>query len=563
MVTSSDWLPTVFVFLLLSLVVVPISKRVGLGASVGYLLAGILIGPWGLAVIRDADTIAVSLQISTIVLLLIIALEASPERVRRVAEDFFSLSSLHLGLTFLLVFLVSLLIELPWHHAMVAGVALALSSSTLANQAFREKYPAGSTLTDTGRRLLLSQNLAIVPILVFFPLLGFEAAVTEGSAWPLFFRTVVVVLAIALAGHYLLTHLLRYMAGIGLDDMFTAFSLLLIIASLLLMRLMDVPMELGALLAGLLLTRSEYGSAVNIAIRPFRELIYGLFFISVGMTVNIGTFIGKPLELIALVVMLVAIKTWVLRNILRFSSVPRRQRIWLATVLSQSGELAFVVIAYALTHHAISNELSSELIVIVALSMLTTPLLLISAEKRDLIPASEQNNTGLEAGAVADSQVIVAGFGRIGRVIARLLKQNGYRTAVIDHNPEYFSELRSEGFVGFYGDALRPDLLEAAGIERAAVLVLAINDQERAEQLVRRIRRQYPQMTIVSRATDAVDKNQLVSNGADRAYPETFETALLMGEDILELVGASPLDAQTMTEAFRDASDDENEAAST
>ncbi len=556
MVSDSGWLTTIFVFLLLSLVTVPIAKRAGFGASVGYLLAGIVIGPWGLAVIRDTATIALSVEFSTILLLFVIALQASPERIRMLAKDFFSISLLHLMLTLLLVFIISMLIGLPWHHSVIAGLALALSSSALANQAFRERYPAGSTLTDKGRRLLLSQNLAVVPILVFVPLLGFDAAVTHGSAWPLFFRSCVIVIAFALASHYLLSPLFRYVASIGLEEVFAAFALVMVIGTLLLMQSFGVPMELGALLAGLLLTRSEYGSAINVAMRPFRELIYGLFFISVGMTVSLGTFIGKPLEMLALVIVLVGVKTLVLRNILRYSSVPKRQRIWLATVLSQSGELAFIIIAFSLTHHAITDKLSSELMVIVALSMLATPLLLRMADKRDLVSASEQqenDNAGLDA---SSTQVIVAGFGRIGRVVARLLKSNGYRVTVIDHNPEFFSDLRKEGFFGFYGDVLRPDLLEAAGIDHAAVMVLAIDDTERAEQLVRRVRRQYPSMTIVSRAIDSSDKSVLLESGADRAYPETFETALLMGEDVLELVGASPLDAQTMTEAFRDANDE-------
>jgi len=190
--------------------------------------------------------------------------------------------------------------------------------------------------------------------------------------------------------------------------------------------------------------------------------------------------------------------------------------------------------------------------------MLTTPLLLHLAHRRGIVPAQQQTNTGLETAVVADSQVIIAGYGRIGKVIAGLLKENGYRIAIIDHNPERFDALRRDDFVGFYGDVLRPDLLTAAGIDNAAVLVVAIDNPERAEQLIVRARRENPGMTIVSVAADALSKDTLIHHGADRAYPETFypetfETALLMGEDILELVGVSPLDAQTMAEAYRDA----------
>jgi len=543
----------VFIFLAITLLAVPVARRVGLGQSVGYLLAGIFIGPWGLAVIRDADSVHTALRISTVALLFLVALQATPARIRLLAKDFFSLSMLQFGLTTLLVWFVSLLTGLPWHHALVCGVTLSLSSSALANQAFRDNYPTGSPLTDTGRRLLLSQYLAVIPIFIFFPLLGFEAIVTQGSSWPMVLRSLILVVVFLTCGPYLLRHMFRFIVSLGLDEVFAAFALILVIGTLLLTQLLDVPIELGAILAAVLLTRSEYGSAINIAIRPFRELMVGMFFISVGMTVNFGTFFGKPIQFIVLVVLLVAIKIWVLRNILRFSSVPRTQRIWLATVLSQSGELAFIVIGFAVNYQSITTKIGSELTVIVALSMLTTPLLLHLAERRGLIPAQQQNNSGLETGAVADAQVVIAGYGRIGQVVARLLKQSGYRISIIDHNPESFAQLRQEEFVGFYGDALRPDLLTAAGIDNAAILVVAIDDMERAQELIKRARREYPGMTIVSSATDAFTKDLHISNGADRAYPQTFETALLMGEDILELVGESPLDAQTMTEAFRDA----------
>ena len=544
-----------FIFLAMALVAVPVARRVGLGQSVGYLLAGIFIGPWGLAIIRDADTVSLALRVSTVLLLFLVGLQATPARIRLLAKDFLSLSMLHFGLTALLVLIVSMLTGLQWHHALVCGVTLALSSSALANQAFRDSYPAGSPLTDTGKRLLLSQNLALIPILVFFPLLSFEAMITQGSAWPMVIRSLILVVSVALFGQFVLRHLFRFVVAIELDEVFAAFALILVIGTLLLAHLLDIPMELGAILAALLLTRSEYGSAINIAIRPFRELAVGIFFISAGMTVNFSTFIGKPVQFIVLVMLLVGIKIWVLRNILRYSSVPRVQRIWLATVLSQSGELAFIVIAFAVNYQSIPTKLGSELTVIVALSMLTTPVLLILAHRRGIVPALQQTNTGLETAAVADSQVIIAGYGRIGRVIAGLLKENGYRIAIIDHNPERFAALRRDDIVGFYGDVLRPDLLAAAGIDNAAVLVVAIDNRERAEELIVRARREYPGMTIVSSATDALDKDALILRGADRAYPETFETALLMGEDILELVGVSPLDAQTMTETYRDASE--------
>jgi glutathione-regulated potassium-efflux system ancillary protein KefC len=335
---------------------------------------------------------------------------------------------------------------------------------------------------------------------------------------------------------------------------------LLTIGLLLIVQALDLPLELGALLGGLLLIRSEYGTAIRIAIRPFSGLLVGMFFISTGMQIDFATFIRKPLETFALVALLVFVKAWIVRNILRYSKVPRQQRIWLATVLAQSGELAFVVISLAVTYQAITDKLAAQLVLVVALSMLTTPMLLFFAARRDTLPARQQTDTGVVAGETADSQVIVAGFGRVGRVVARMLKENGFRAVVIDHSPDRFAALRNDGFVGFYGDATRPDLLEAAGAAHAAVIVIALDDPEAASDLLKRVRREYPHLTVLARAVGTADEHRLLRDGADRAYRETFETALLIGEDVLELVGVSPLDAQALAERFRDAAQESQPA---
>jgi len=549
---SGSLLLNIFIYMLVATLVVPGVKRLGFGPVLGYLVAGVFVGPWGLALIREAEHIRLFSGFGTSLLLLLVAMQVTPARLQALKSDLFSPGILPFFFTVIAVMIVALIIGLPWHHALLSGLALSLSSSAIATHIFAERYPTGSPLTDTGRRLLLMHSIAIVPILIFVPLLGFESAITIGSPWPDVLTSIIVFIVFGVSGHWLLRYAFRYVVSVGLDEVFAAFAILLVIGVLLLMQVFDLPTELGALLAGLLLARSEYGSAVSIAIRPFRGLLIGMFFISVGMELNFGFFIRRPLETLALVTALVVVKTWILRTLLRKSAVPRRQRIWLATVLSQSGELAFVVIAYAVAHYAIPDKLGSQLMLVVALSMLITPILLRFADRRDEIPAPQQSNTGLAEGDRADSQVIIAGFGRMGQVVARLLQRNGFRTAIIDHNPDRFSELRAEQFVGFYGDALRPDLLLHAGAERAAVMVIAIDDPERAAELVRRVRRDHPHMQIVTRAVDRSDLGRLLEGGADRAYPETFESALLMGEDVLELVGLSPLDAQALTEAFRD-----------
>jgi len=550
---SDSLLLNIFIYLLAGLLAVPSAKRLGLGPVFGYLFAGILIGPWGLALIRDAQHIDLFSRVATVLLLLLVAMQATPARVHRLLGDLISLGVLQFCLTAMVITLVGMLIGHPWHHALVAGLALSISSEAVASHAFNERYPTGSPLTETGHQLLLTQSMAMVPVIVFLPLLSFDAAVTQGSPWPKVIIGLLVLGSFGIFGHLALKRVFRYVVSVGLDELFAAFALLLIIGLLLIVQALGLPLELGALLGGLLLIRSEYGSAIRIAVHPFSGLLVGMFFISTGMQIDFGTFIRKPLETFALVALLVFVKAWIIRNILRYSAVPRRQRIWLATVLAQSGELAFVVIAMAITYNAIPDKLAAQLVLVVALSMLTTPMLLFFAARRDNLPARQQTDTGIEEGAKADSQVIVAGFGRVGRVVARMLKENGFRAVVIDHNPDRFAELRTEGFVGFYGDALRPDLLEAAGASQAAVMIIAIDDPEAAADLLKRVRREYPHMILLARALDGADEHRLLRVGADRAYSETFETALLMGEDVLELVGVSPLDAQALAEQFRDA----------
>ena len=550
---SNSLLLNIFIYLLAGLLAVPSAKRLGLGPVFGYLFAGIIVGPWGLALIRDAEHIELFSRVATVFLLFLVAMQVTPARVQRLLGDLISLGVLQFCLTASIITFVGMLIGHPWHHALVAGLALSLSSEAVARHAFNERYPTGSPLTETGQQLLLTQSLALVPVIVILPLLGFDAIVTEGSAWSKVIMGLLVLSAFGIFGHLLLRRVFRYGVSVGLNEVFAAFALLLVIGMLLLVQVLNLPLELGALLAGLLLVRSEYGSAIRIAIFPFSGLLVGMFFISTGMQIDFATFFKKPLETFALVALLVFVKAWIVRNILRYSSVPRQQRIWLATVLAQSGELAFVVIAMAINYQAIPEKLAAQLVLVVALSMLTTPALLFFAARRDNLPARQQTNTGVEQGATADSQIIVAGFGRVGRVVARMLRDNGYRAVIVDHNPDRFSEARADGFLGFYGDALRPDLLEAAGADQAAILVIAIDDPDSAAELLRRVRREYPHMVILARALNTVDERRLLKEGVDRAYRETLETALLMGEDVLELVGMSPLDAQAFAERFRDA----------
>jgi len=403
---SHGLLLNIFIYLLAGLLAVPSARRLGLGPVFGYLFAGILIGPWGLALIRDEQTIELFSRVATVLLLFLVGLQATPDRLKRLLGDLLSLGLLQFFLTTLVVMLVAVLIGHPWHHAMVAGLALSISSEAVARHAFDERYPTGSAVTGTGYQLLLTQSMLLVPIIIILPLFGFETRLVGDNPWLIILKGCLVVAVFGVLAHLVLRQAFRYVVSIGLDEIFAAFAVLLVIGLLLVVDALELPLELGALLSGLLLIRSEYGAAIRTATYPFTGLLVGMFFISTGMQIDFATFIRKPLETFALVALLVFAKAWIIRNILRYSNVPRQQRIWLATVLAQSGELAFVVIAVAITYQAIPDKLAAQLVLVIALSMLTTPLLLFYAARRDTLPAKQQSDTGLEAGVAADSQAL-------------------------------------------------------------------------------------------------------------------------------------------------------------
>ena len=552
-------LDELFVCLLVALLAVPAAVRLGLGGAVGYLVAGVVIGPWGLALVRDAEHIGELSRATTLLLLFVVALESTPARVTRLVGEQAALGLALFATVGTLVFLAGLATGLVWNHALVAALALALASDALASEALGRRYPTGSSLAEIGRQLLLTQHLLLVPIVVLLPVLGFERRITEGSPWPEVGAGVLLIALLLTVGNAALRRGFRFVVGVGPDELFASFALLAVLGTFLAFGAAGVPLELAALGAGFLLARSEYGSAIDIALRPFRGLIVGLFFVAVGMQVDFGTLIRKPAEMVALVALLAGIKVWVLRNLLRFSRVPRRRRVWLAALLAQGGELAFVVIALAVGYGAIDRRLGDELVLVAALSMLATPVFLVLAEGRDRTSVARQLESGEAGVGEADAQVLVAGFGRVGGTVARLLAANGVRVAAIDNNPDRFAELRAEGFAGFYGDALRPELLRAAGATHAVAIVVAIDSAERVAELVRRARRDHPHLTVVARALDRTDRARLLGLGADRVHRETFESALLMGEDALETVGVGPLDAQAMIEAYRDAEEAEGE----
>jgi len=543
-------------YLAAAVIAVPIFKRLGLGAVLGYLVAGVAIGPWGLGLISDVETILHASEFGVVLLLFLIGLELNPHRLWEMRRPILGLGGVQVAATTLALTAAGLLLGLDWRSALVAGMGLALSSTAIALQVLTERNLLPTAGGNAGFSVLLFQDIAVIPMLAVLPLLaptagaGLEGA--QGPDWLEALARLGVIGAIVVGGHYLLRPILRLIAATGLREIFTAFALLLVTGTAALMQTVDLSMALGAFLAGVLLADSEYRHALESDIEPFKGLLLGLFFIAVGMSVDFGLLLDSPFLVLALVTGLVAIKAAVLYGLATYYPLPGPQRPLFALVLSQGGEFAFVLFSEALGLRCLSPEVCGLLIGVVALSMMTTPLLLWLyegvIEPRLRAPAEARPMDLVED---QDHPVIVAGFGRVGQIVARLLNANGIETTILDHDPEHIETIRRFGFKVYYGDAARLDLLHAAGADRARLLILAIDDRAQALKIVELVREHFPNLDILARAWDVFHLLQLRDKGVTQVEREAFEGALRLGETALARLGLGAWAAKQAANRFR------------
>ena len=543
----------VFVYLLAAVIAVPISKRLGFGAVLGYLLAGIIIGPWGLSLIREAEDILHFAEFGVVLLLFAIGLELNPRRLWTMRKPILGLGGAQVVVTALILIGIEMAFGLTGSVALVAAMGLSLSSTAMALQLLMEKNLLSTPAGHSGFSVLLFQDIAVIPMLAVIPLLGASAvdATTTGFDWAGLLEAVGVIVLIVVGGRFALRPVLRLIAATGLREVFTAFALLLVIGTALLMQAVGMSMALGSFLAGVLLAESEYRHALETDIEPFKGLLLGLFFIAVGMSIDFGILLRDPLLIIGLALGLVAIKAVILYLLGRLYGLPARQLPLFALVLSQGGEFAFVLFGVAQTSGVLPTAINDTLIVTVALSMLTTPLLMFIHDK--LIeprldhapppPMDEMEDEG--------HPVIIAGFGRFGQIVGRLLHANGIDATVLEHDPNHIETLRRFRFKVFYGDASRLDLLRAAGAERAKVLVVAIDEREGAIRLIELVRENFPHLQIISRAWDVAHAFELLEAGVHVYERETFEGALKLGEEALKRLGFTTWRAKQAAHRFR------------
>lgn len=530
--------------------IVPIAVRLGLGSVLGYLIAGCIIGPWGLRLVTDAESILHFAEIGVVLMLFVIGLELDPQRLWTLRASVFGGGFLQMAACGLALGAFCIVMGLDWKIAVLIGLTLALSSTAIAMQAMNER---NLTVTPMGRSafaVLLFQDIAAIPLVAMIPLLASSGGTMTFAAFSISALKVVAALAlVVLLGRYVTRPALRFVARSGLREVFSAVALFLVFGFGLLLEEAGLSMAMGAFLAGVLLASSEYRHALESDIEPFKGLLLGLFFIGVGMSIDFGTLLEDPLRILVLLVGFLAIKMLMLWLVAKPLKVPRRQRRWFAVLLGQGSEFAFVIFGAAHMAQVLDDSWTKSLTLAVALSMAATPLLLVLLNRLE--------KTGSEQAAEADEideeqpRVIIAGFGRFGQIAGRLLLTSGVNVVILDHDPDHIETLRKFGTKVFYGDATRVDLLESAGAAGAEVLINAIDDPEANMQLTELAREHFPHLQILARARDINHYIRLRQAGVEQPERETFESSLKIGRRALEGLGVGKYEARERADHFR------------
>ena len=590
-----------FIFLVAAVVAVPLAKRFGLGSVLGYLIAGVAVGP----LVRWAGADVTSLQhfaeFGVVMMLFIVGLELEPQMLWRMKTRLIGLGGLQVALTMGLVTGAAYLFGQPLSVALAIGMIFALSSTAIVLQTLNEK---GLAATEGGRAsfsVLLFQDIAVIPMLALLPLLALPELTAEvaqhgadtahGAAgdvgehasdhhgdghdgetaghgdahhgpdlnlvaslppWAQAIAVLASIAAVVLGGHYLSRPIFRYIAQARLREVFTAAALLLVVGIALLMTLVGLSPALGAFLAGVVLATSEFRHELESDIEPFRGLLMGLFFITVGAAIDFNLLFANAAVVFGLTIGLIALKAGVLFGLAKLFRLPTREGWLFMLGLAQAGEFGFVLISFSLQNSVIPLDVSQMLSLIVTLSMMLTPALFILYDKLaawrevqggDEREADEINETGV---------AIIAGLGRFGQIVNRMLLSNGFKTVVLDHRADLVDNLRKFGVRGFYGDATRPDLIHAAGLEHAKMLVVAIDDRERATQLVEHARREQPDIHIIARAFDRHHVYELYAAGANDIVRELFDSSVRAGRYALRALGLHPYDVAKREKVFVD-----------
>ncbi|MFN5048211.1 cation:proton antiporter [Roseateles sp.] len=537
----------ILIYLAAMVLVVPLARRFGLGAVLGYLLAGVLIGPYGLQLADGSPGVALLAELGVVLMLFTIGLELDLKKLWSMRAQVLGLGLLQMLVTGCVLGLAVLSWGLPPLPALLIGLTLALSSTAVAVQLMNDRRIMATPVGKSAFGILLFQDMAAIPLLIATSVLFPSSGAPTFKAWP----ALAAVVGLILAGRYLIGHGLRWIAANGSRELFVAAALLLVILVMELMISVGVSAGLGAFIAGVMLASSEYRHELEADLEPFKGLFLGLFFITIGAGINLGLLAQLPLTILALLLAFMAVKFLTLYLQAWLAGMSVRERLSFATLLGQGGEFGFVVIGAALAGSMLSAEHAGLLSLVIALSMAASPLLM---KLNDLVAArylSQAETAPERSDPMEHSPVIIAGFGRYGQIVARLLLSNGMSATVLDHGAQHIANMQQFGFKIHYGDAARLDLLEAAGAHHAQVLVVAVDDRETALQIVSIAKKHFPHLRLVARAVDVPHAYELMRLGADVIERELFESSLLAGRRVLEFLGFDAHEARELADRFR------------
>jgi glutathione-regulated potassium-efflux system ancillary protein KefC len=544
---GNDFLIQASLYFTAAVVAVMASHRLGLGSVAGYLLAGIAIGPWGFKFVATADHIKAFAELGVVFLLFVIGLELEPKRLWSMRTRLLGLGLSQVVGSIAAITAVGWALGFDLKVALIAGMALSLSSTALALAPLSER---GALATQGGQgtfAVLLFQDIAVIPMLAILPLLG-TSGEGAGFSWQKLGLAAAVIVVTLGGGRLVARPVFRHIARTRLREIFTAFALLLVLVVALAFEHVGLSMALGAFLGGVLLAESEYRHEIEAAVEPFKGLLLGLFFIAVGMSVDFGVLMARPWVVFGLIAGFLLIKAAVLYAIARWANFPRAERPLFILLLAQGGEFAFVLLGLATANGAIESEPAQAMTLAVAMSMLATPFMLALHDyfaPRFAAPAEKR-----AADVPKPSEVIVAGLGRVGQVVARMLHAAGYQPTVLDDDPDHVEQSRKFGFRCFYGDATRLDLLHAAGADTAGFLIIALDDADATTQLARVVKTHFPQLRMISRARDMRHMFELRDLGVHIIERETFRSAMALGEAALAQIGGDAVRAQRAAETF-------------
>ncbi len=542
------------IYLSAAVIAVPITKSLGFGSVLGYLIGGLIIGPWGLGLINNVQDIIHFAEFGVVLLMFLIGLELHPRRLWELKRRILTLGGGQMLITTTVITAVAFALGLSFQVAIIVALALSLSSTAIALQSLTEKNLMSTQAGSSVFSILLFQDIAVVPILALISLISPNSTINaDGGTTLAVIKVVLVIGAIIIGGHYLTRPIFRIIAKTRLREVFTAFALLLVIGIAVLVSSVGLSMAMGSFLAGVLLADSEFRHELEVEVEPFKGLLLGLFFIAVGMSIDVGLLIDNPWTVLALVALLVTVKLVILLLIAKGEGIQKSQRYLFSFLLCQGGEFAFVLFSVATMEGVLDQQLSDQLVGVVALSMLVTPLLMRFHDRFISKQYRVHDQQFIEEEIITrDRPIIIVGFGRFGRIVGRLLHANNYPTTILDHDPDQINEARRYGYEVYYGDATRKELLLAAGADEAELMVVSLDDPEASLAVLKMAKKHFPQLKVFARAHGMGHAFDLLNAGADAYEREMLESGLALGEKVLRRLGVGAYQAKQAVHTFRD-----------